>query len=244
MNKNNKIFEDKVLGCLIGSFIGDAIGTPTEGKDYQIIEKEFGFVEDFNESGTDDTIMKYILSKTLIRTDGWGGCDEWAQDWLDNWDLIFGNKINKFFASVVHTAEKLKRQGKVPPRQAALGNMPSSSSAMCISPVGIVNAGDPQMASMQAYNLASLIHTHDVAFCQDGAASIAAATAQSFIPNTTIEEIINISTKYIAPLSGSEMLENIGATVRLAKSTNDYFEFRKNIYNHSDKFFYDINCDS
>ena len=45
-------------------------------------------------------------------------------------------------------------------------------------------------------------------------------------------------------LSGSEMLENIGATVRSEKSTNDHFDFRKNIYNLSGKLFYDINCDS
>ena len=53
---------------------------------------------------------------------------------------------------------------------------------MCISPVGIVNACNPQQAADQTYNLASLIHVHDVSFCQDGAAAMAAAVAAAFDP--------------------------------------------------------------
>ena len=30
---------DKTLGCLLGGLIGDAIGTPTEGKDYRFIQE-------------------------------------------------------------------------------------------------------------------------------------------------------------------------------------------------------------
>ncbi len=74
-----------------------------------------------------------------------------------------------------HSAAKL-RFGDLP-RTIASGNMPSSSSAMAIAPVGIVNAGHPRAAAAQAMELASLIHVTDVAFCQDGAAAIAAATS-------------------------------------------------------------------
>ena len=99
------------------------------------------------------------------------------QVWLDHWSEIFGDKYAKFFISVIATAQKLKHQGN--PRMAALGNLPSSSSAMCISPVGIVNACNPAQAALQAYNLGSLIHAYDVGFCQDGAAAMAAAVAEA-----------------------------------------------------------------
>jgi ADP-ribosylglycohydrolase len=111
------------------------MGTPTEGKDYRDIESGLGWVEDFDCDGTDDTVMKHLLAKALIRTDGYATFDDWAEVWLGNWEAIFGPKVGKFFVSVLHTANKLRRHSL--PHMAALGNMPSSSSAMCISPVGM-----------------------------------------------------------------------------------------------------------
>ena len=137
-----------------------------------------GWIDDFDADGTDDTVMKHLLADALIRTNGHATIDDWAAVWLDRWDDIFGAKLNKFFPSVTHTAHKLRRHSV--PRMAALGNMPSSSTAMCFSPVGIVNAGNPRGAALQGYNLAALIHGHDVGFCQDGAVAMAAGVAEAF----------------------------------------------------------------
>ena len=56
----------KALGCLLGGLIGDAIGTPTEGMDYRQIEARFGWVNDFDCDGTDDTVMKVLLAEAMI----------------------------------------------------------------------------------------------------------------------------------------------------------------------------------
>ena len=191
---------DKTLGCLLGGLIGDAIGTPTEGKHYRDIEAQHGWVSDFDCDGTDDTVMKTLLAEALIRTEGYATLDDWAQVWLDHWEAIFGPKLSKFFVSVVHTAQKVKRHSV--PRMAALGNMPSSSSAMCISPVGIVNACNPAQAAQQAYNLASLIHVHDVGYCQDGAAAMAAAVAEAMRADATVPSVLDAALEAIIPLSG------------------------------------------
>ncbi len=233
---------DKTLGCLLGGLIGDAIGTPTEGKDYRFIEETYGWVDDFSCDGTDDTVMKNLLSDALIRTGGYATLDDWGAIWLDHWNDIFGDKLAKFFVSVIHTAQKMKRHSV--PRMAALGNMPSSSSAMCISPVGIVNAGNPRQAALQAYNLASLIHVHDVGFCQDGAASMAAAVAAAYVPNATTESVLSAATAYLMPLSGAEMLGRIDAALSLAREAGDYVAFRKQVYDQADRFFCAITCDS
>jgi len=233
---------DKALGCLLGGLIGDAMGTPTEGKDYRDIERTLGWVDDFSCDGTDDTIMRNLLAEALIRTDGYATLDDWASVWLDHWDDIFGSKVGKFFISVLHTAQKIRRHST--PRMAALGNMPSSSSAMGIAPVGIVNAGNPRQAALQAYSLAGLIHTHDVAFCQDGAAAIAAAVAHAFDPAATVATILQAARQAIVPRSGAEMLGRIAAALELAADAEDYRAFRATLYEQADRFFFPIMCDA
>ena len=61
----------KTLGCLVGGLIGDAIGTPTENMAYGDIEAKFGWVDDFEADGTDDTVMKNILAEALVQTGGY-----------------------------------------------------------------------------------------------------------------------------------------------------------------------------
>ena len=223
----------KALGCLLGGLIGDAMGTPTEGMDYDRIAAEFGWVDDFSSDGTDDTVMKNLLAEALIRTDGYATLDDWAQVWLDNWNAIFGVKLPKFFVSVVHTAQKLKRHAV--PRMAALGNMPSSSSAMCISPVGIVNACNPAQAALQAYNLAGLIHIHDVGFCQDGAAAMAAGVAEAMKLDATVESVLDAAQQAIIPASGADMLARIETMLALAREADgDYRAFCEAAYSRRD----------
>jgi ADP-ribosylglycohydrolase len=232
----------KALGCLWGGIIGDAMGTPTENMAYQDIEARFGWIADFDSDGTDDTVMKNLLSEALVRSGGYANLDDWAALWLENWQQIFGSKLAKFFVSVIHTAHKLKHHAL--PRMAALGNMPSSSSAMCISPVGIINACNPRQAAIQAYNLASLIHVHDVSFCQDGAAALAAATAEAFRPGATIQSVLDASTSYLERTSGREMLDRIEAALALARETGNYRAFRSAAYAQPERFFCRITCDS
>jgi len=236
------ILYDKTLGCLLGALIGDAIGTPTEGMHYAQIEAQFGWVDDFDCDGTDDTVMKVLLAEALIDSGGYATLDDWARQWLDDWDAIFGDKRAKFFISVLHTAQKLRRHAL--PRQAALGNMPSSSSAMCISPVGIVNACHPRQAALQAYNLAALIHVHDVGFCQDGAAAMAAAVAEAFRPEASVDSVLDAALEAILPQSGTEMRARIDRALSLARETHDYRAFRQAVYADPERFFCRITCDS
>jgi ADP-ribosylglycohydrolase len=249
---NNKLMKNdfrhtllykKSLGCLLGGIIGDAMGTPSERMSYQEIDKKFGWIDNFEGAGTDDTILKHLLADALLRTDGYATLDDWAQVWLDRWDAIFGPKVGKFFQSVLHTASKLRRSGATP-RMVALGNMPSSSSAMCISPVGIVNACNPRQAALQAYSVASLIHIHDVGFCQDGAAAMAAAIAEAFKPNATVDSVVEVSIRYLLKLSGAEIRGMIETAMDVARKAKNFKVFRRAIYEDADTFFRTITCDS
>ena len=214
---------DHAAGSLAFGRIGDAMGTPTENMEPDEIEQRYGWLQTFEGDGTDDSIMANLIADALVRTGGRANADDWAREWYEQQSEIFGPKVNKFFASVIHAVKKLNYG--FTPRQVALGNMPSSSSAMAIAPVGIVNAGNPRAAALQAMELASLLHINDVGFCQDGAAAIAAAVAAALC-GASLDEVITASTAHIKAWSGAEMLSRISRALDIARSTDDYARFR------------------
>ena len=224
----------KCLGCLMGGVIGDALGAPSEGKSAAEIERQFGWLDDFESGGTDDTVLRDILAGTLIRTSGYATIDDWAADWLAAWDEIFGPKQQRFFISVLHTARRLRVQGE--PRMAALGNIPCSSSAMCIAPVGLVNACNPAQAAAQATHLASLINVQEAGFCQDGAAIIAAAVASACRANATVESILQDAVAHIPATSGARMLAGVEHALDTIRG-RDYPSFRRHAHDHAERFF-------
>jgi ADP-ribosylglycohydrolase len=214
---------DRAAACLIYGRVGDAMGTPTENLEPAEIERRFGWVQSFEGDGTDDSIMADLLADALLRTDGYATADDWARSCHEQRSRIFGDKESKFFSSVTHSLRKI-RLGYLP-RMVALGNMASSSSAMAIAPVGIVNAGHPRAAAAQAAEIASFFHIHDVGFCQDAASAIAAAIAAALAPDATIETVLAAARAYVKPWSGGEMLGLIDKAIGLARS-NDHAGFR------------------
>lgn len=232
-------FETHTLACLMFGVIGDAMGTPTENLEPAEIEQRFGWVDWFEGDGTDDTVMRDLIASALIRTGGYADADHWAEEWRDQHQAIYGSKVGRFFPSVLHAAAKL-RHGYLP-RTIAEGSMPSSSSAMAIAPVGIVNAGNPRAAAAQAMEIASLIHVTDVAFCQDGAAAIAAAVAEALTPTATVDSVLKASIAYLKPWSGQEMCSLITAALELAGDVGDYKAFRARYHG---RFRQRIACDS
>lgn len=167
-------FDERVLGCLLGGLIGDAMGSRTENLEPDEIFAAHGWVDTVRDGATDDSILKHLLCDAILATDGRPTSHDWAEQWLRQRHVFYGDQRPRFFVSVLQSATKLI--AGYPPEDVATGNLPSSSSAMAIAPVGIVNSGDP-VTACHARELAGLIHRDDARFCQDAAAAIAAATA-------------------------------------------------------------------
>jgi ADP-ribosylglycohydrolase len=228
----------RAYACLVAGLVGDAMGTPTENLEPDQIEARFDWVEQFSGAGTDDSLMKDLLAAALIATDGYATADDWAAQ-IAGQQALIRERRDRFFASVLHLVGKL-RYG-YPPRELSEGSMPSSSSAMAIAPVGIVNAGHPRMAAAQAQELASLIHTGRVGFCQDGAAAVAASIAVAMIPGATLDQTLDAATAYLKPTSGALMRELILDALRLAREGGEYRAFRDAYHR---RFRQTIACDS
>jgi ADP-ribosylglycohydrolase len=228
----------RFLPVVIGARVGDAMGAPSEGMSAGDIAARFGWIDTFAGDGTDDSLMATLLADALFASGGHAGADRWAEQWVSQRDRMQAIR-DRFFSSVLHTADKLV--SGFPPRRVAEGNMPSSSSAMCIWPVGLINAGDPRAAADQAYALAGLIHVGEVDFCQDAAAAMAAAVAVGLRPGTSVADVRNEALMALHPTSGAPMLELIRDAVAEAEDASDYAKFRETYLKH---FRRPIACDS
>ena len=202
------VLESKILGCLYGGAAGDAIGAPAEGRDPEEIAARYGqilgLVEPWNGPGplgkgdgryTDDTHMIQILGQIYLD----------VQDHLDV--FTFAERIVPPIADVPrYVAEYGKemllidrlfypekwllmrlRLANADPRLGGVGNMVNCGAAMYASPVGIVNAADPERAYREAIEI---FGAHQYSFGLEAAGVLAAAIAAAFIPGITVDEVI------------------------------------------------------
>jgi len=221
--KQSALF-DRIYGSLLGGIIGDAMGAPGEGKTWQQIEEAHGWVEDFEGVGTDDTVIKHILCEAIIAHDGEITADEFAAAFLNNKD-----KYRVWYIPVRNMFHKIE-SGLELPVYAGLGNMQSSSSAMSISPLGLINAGNPRQAALETYDVAGLIHAGCSTFCRDAACAIAAAVAEAMRPGATVDSVLSASTRYLHPRSSQVMLEAIDTGLAMAREAGEYRSFRTAYY--------------
>jgi ADP-ribosylglycohydrolase len=219
--------EDKIYGCLLGGLIGDAMGAPGEGKTYAQIVEAFGpqGIVDFEGVGTDDTAIREQLIDAVFKSGGHPTCDHFAQSFVDHraknyrlWFVPVRNAFHKFEA------------GLRLPAYAGWDNMQSSSTAMSLSPVGIINAGNPRQAALEALDVASVIHHGASGFCRDAASAMAAAVAAAFPPEATVERVVDAATAYLLPTSAGEMRGRIAESLALARASGSYDAFRAAYY--------------
>jgi len=110
------------------------------------------------------------------------------------------------------------------------GNAPSSSSAMAISPMGILNAAQPRQAALETFGVASFLHGGPSGFCRDAACGMAAAIAEAFHPQATVATIVEAATKYLPPVSSQEIIRCVEATRTMAQEAGNYEAFRDRFY--------------
>jgi ADP-ribosylglycohydrolase len=233
-----KTVQERFLNVVLSARVGDAMGTPTEGLTADDIHEKFGWVSTYEGDGTDDSMMANILAEVLIESKGWATADEWAGKLVLNFDEIQLNR-DYFFESVLHLVDKLKSGYR--PSDVALGNMPSSSSAMCIWPVGLVNAANPDEAATHAYQLAGLIQVAPADHCTDAAAALASAISAAFLPGADINSCVEQALRCIRPVSGTRFRDALERAVELARHSDSYESFREE---YQSTFSQPIMCDA
>ncbi len=231
---------DKFAGCILGGAIGDGLGTATEGRTPQEIRARFGGrVEDFmppfaakpdgRHKGdgfvSDDTLMVLALCRAYRAKGGQLEAHDMLTYFLPEmvdkptWVPEFQREmplIERLFYPEKYLLIRL-RLASVNPREAGIGNMVNCGAAMYAAPVGLMNAGDPDLAYLRAVNVFS---AHQYSYGLEAAALMAASVAEAARPNATVESIIATALR-LAKDGTRAALEAVIAAARTAPADED-----------------------
>ncbi|WP_266065405.1 ADP-ribosylglycohydrolase family protein [Brucella intermedia] len=206
----------RIRAALFGVAYGDAIGAPVEKLSVEQIRQRYGRVTSMNtewhrmsESGiarnwrvrgngivTDDTLMTLCLMSVYNdvkrHIDAWDMAAGMVREiaWKPRWVPELQREtllIERLFYPEKWIFQR-HQLSNCDPREGGIGNMVNCGAAMYIAPVGMVNACDPKAAYDEAIAFAS---GHQQSFGLEAAGVLAAAIAAAFIPNITIEGVVD-----------------------------------------------------
>lgn len=231
---------DAVYGCIIGGAIGDALGAPVEGWYWTEIRQKYGRLDRLlpgvrGNTGplyggttgdkygdrydgpvtppgciTDDTTLRHHLCLAIVRKGGRVTPDDFAQVWLEKMNP------NRFWYNERSTLWKLK--AGMNPWDTGKGNVPAGCATMAIASIGIINAGNPAQAYQDGFNIAFVNQDNEN---RDGAATVAAGVAAAFLPDATVESILDTMLRHSSYL----IRRAIELTLDLAYASHSVDEF-------------------
>lgn len=229
---NTKMFE-KVYACLLAGAVGDAMGFPAETYHYKTVREKWGMVDRpiVRENSTewtppvvdtvytDDTVMRHMVCQAIIDTEGHPTPYAIAKVWketitnFDDWRWWCNTRV---------VGSKLKWAEWLDVRMLGRDSVACNDAAMIIAPVGILNAGDPERAALQAYDLACVWQT---GYSRECAGAMAAAHAVLLSPNAKPEDAVEAAKKYCPTFA-----PYVDRAVKLALESMDIDKFTEKYY--------------
>ena len=213
--------EDKAVGCLVGAAVGDALGGATEGwTPAQIQERHGGWVtgivspyyENWRDARpiapyhkgdghiTDDTLMTHALVEVYAKRRDHLDAYAIAEDLVP---LLINEKrwvpeleteallLQRLFLAEKWLVARL-HYGHVDPREAGVGNIVNCGAAMYAAPIGIANAGAPDLAYAEAIDVAG---AHQSSYGREAAGVFAAAVAAAMVPGASVSDVIDTAVR-------------------------------------------------
>ncbi len=240
-----------IFGGAIGDALGGPI-EPWSGDGDQI-EKSFGTrrietLVDYLPDGphwyfrgspkgtyTDDTILKNIVCLAIVDSKGRIGAREFArayckymrreyftrepgQLWPGEavvWFKLYFHITNQPYDQLLSEMPDARDMGQ--------GNLPACDAAMMIPPVGLINAGDPRQASMDAVEVSSVLQS-GVSATAPGA--LAAAVAAAMVPGAGIDEVLEAGAQH----SDERTAARIRTALEMARESADAADFKRRFH--------------
>ncbi len=178
--------EDRVLGCLLAGAIGNAMGSPVEGRSWQEIDEQYPehiqtVLDPSRLEGEDDNQMAALLADTYIEREG---LPVMARHFGATWR----NRLrrNHFFTLCMGHAYDLICEGW-DPRITGHWKIVTGSTVMCMEPVGLYHMADPEFAAIDAQ---AISYMYQRGLDVTAAVSLAAAVAEALRPSATIDSVL------------------------------------------------------
>lgn len=192
---------NKILGCLLGAAVGDAMGAPTETRTIDMIRKDFnGYVTDLIDSPmdsyakgapaghvTDDFSLSYLTCLEFVKDGGvtkaaaqrallaWGELDEFCAPYFGPTTIAAINRIKEGREAEI-PAQRFDNKGT------------TNGAAMKVGPFALFSLGDMDKTIEQVFTSCTVTHNNELALA--GACAIAAAVCQAMEPHTTVQQIV------------------------------------------------------
>ena len=212
------LLEDKIYGCLLASSIGNAMGSPVEGRSYEEIDAQYpnGITTILDprklETEDDNQQMMLLLETYLAREGRPVVARHLARTWCDRWARA------SFWPFCDRHSYNLIRAGW-DPRITGHWN-PMGTSVMCIEPVGLYHLADPDYAVVDAPAIAYM-HIRGIEIA--ATSILAAAVAEAMRPDATVDRVWDAALKAAShdwPLSHPDQLRTLDG--RRFKNCHDY----------------------
>lgn len=225
--------QDRIYGCMIGGAVGDAMGFPQEAFHYKAIRRRWGRIDsprvrencdgwDPPVNGpvyTDDTVMKHMVCDAIFLSEGRPTIENIAKVWkntikdLDQWVWWNNTKV---------VAAKLKWNPTIPLEEIGRDSVPCDDAAMIVGPIGIINAGDPEKAASEAFELSAIWQN---GYSRECAAAMAACHAEALKDDATVDSIIETARKY-----SPTMKPYIDKAIKVVSESSDADDFTEKFY--------------
>lgn len=180
------LLKSKVLGCLVGSAIGDSVGSPHEGLGVpqQRTKPAIG-------RWTDDTHMMIGVAESLIENEGFNGRNM-AQTFISNYEQEpwrgYASGPPMVFSWIKSGIAWNEAARKLHHGEGSFGNR----AAMRVSPVGLLWHVDPNTLRSVARSQSRITHTHELGIQGAVLQAYAVASATNAQPSSGLTPAVFI----------------------------------------------------
>ena len=232
--------EDRILGGLLGSAVGDALGAPTECMHYKDIEADYGDFQNFEDlaasgrqpfhpigSVTDDTVLSDLLLEAILESEGQMTAHTFARAWAEKFEAPVEGPDGRTIVRLdhVHWIERIpflrNRLREINKRELGHGEANATNAIMYIAPVGLLCAGDPLKAELMAVDVTA-VNQHGGP--RDVAGGYCAALAACFLPDAAVESIVRTAVEHTRDERHTREIRAMLEVARTSGGLRDFIE--------------------
>jgi ADP-ribosylglycohydrolase len=225
---------DKISGCLLAGAIGNAMGSPVEGKFYTEIDQLYPggvqtvLIPERLESEDDNQAAMHLVEAYLARAGQPVMARHLGKIWMENMNR------EGFFPLCMGNSYDLLRRGW-DARITGHWNVVTGSTVMCLEPAGLFNIADPAWAAIDA---TAISYMYQRGLDVVAAAMMSATVAEALRPEASVDSVLQAALD-VAPTTPLKTFDKrkfktarqyIQTCLDIADKYTDVLAVRKELY--------------